>query len=113
MFRTIVANKIKCRTKALIDWTTTDVVKWLKNMGLEDVIVNVQNASLDGQKLLTLSEEQICCGLDLSKSVFMFIYIVQHSCAQSSAAIYYHCYDPYASRKKQRRLNDKTVLRFF
>ncbi|XP_063919485.1 WD repeat, SAM and U-box domain-containing protein 1-like isoform X2 [Zophobas morio] len=66
VFRTIVANKIKCRTKALIDWTTTDVVKWLKNMGLEDVIVNVQNASLDGQKLLTLSEEQICCGLDLS-----------------------------------------------
>jgi WD40 repeat protein len=67
VFRTIVANKIKCRTKALIDWTNGDVIKWLKNMDLGDVVVNAQNASLDGQKLLTLSEEQICSGLDLNE----------------------------------------------
>jgi hypothetical protein len=73
VFRTIVANKIKCRTKALIDWTNGDVIKWLKNMDLGDVVVNAQNASLDGQKLLTLSEEQICSGLDLSKTVVNLI----------------------------------------
>jgi hypothetical protein len=42
-------------------------------MDLGDVVVNAQNASLDGQKLLTLSEEQICSGLDLSETVVNLI----------------------------------------
>ncbi|XP_044265114.1 WD repeat, SAM and U-box domain-containing protein 1-like isoform X1 [Tribolium madens] len=67
VFRTIVATKIQCRTKALIDWSTSDVIKWLKNMDLGDVVENAQNTSLDGQKILTLSEEQICSGLELSE----------------------------------------------
>lgn len=72
VFRTIVSNKIKCRTKAIIDWKTNDVVKWLKDMGLEEIVQNVINTSLDGQKLLTLNPEQICSGLDLSKYVYIF-----------------------------------------
>lgn len=62
-----MANKIKCRTKAIIDWNTKDVVKWFKDVGLEEISQNVINTSLDGQKLLTLSSEQICSGLDLGK----------------------------------------------
>lgn len=73
VFRSLVANKIKCRNKALIDWTTNDVVKWLKNINLEDIIENAKNASLDGQKLLTLREDQICSGLDLSEDSSNFM----------------------------------------
>lgn len=62
-----MASKIHRRSKTLADWTTSDVVKWLKDIGMEDIIKNAQNTLLDGKKLLTLSEETICSGLDLGK----------------------------------------------
>nr|CAI5824458.1 unnamed protein product [Callosobruchus analis] len=67
VFQTVVANKIHCRTKQVIDWSNADVVKWLEEIRLQDLISMVQNTKLDGQKLLTLSEEDICSGLQLDE----------------------------------------------
>lgn len=66
VFQTVVANKIKCRTKAVVDWSNSDVLKWLEDVGLEDLKENVKNTTLDGQKLLTYPEEKICSGLQLN-----------------------------------------------
>ncbi|KAJ8966312.1 hypothetical protein NQ314_003577 [Rhamnusium bicolor] len=65
VFQTAVANKIHCRSKAVIEWTTADIVKWLKDIDMKAIIKNAQNTSLNGEKILTLSEEVICSGLDL------------------------------------------------
>lgn len=60
-------NKIRVRNKPIIDWTVHDTINWLKNVNLEDIIKNATNANLDGQRLLTISEERICSALDLGK----------------------------------------------
>ncbi|KAJ8924304.1 hypothetical protein NQ315_007097 [Exocentrus adspersus] len=67
VFQTAVASKIHCRSKAVTEWTTADVVKWLKDIGLKDLVKNAQNTSLNGEKLLTLCEDVICSGLDLDE----------------------------------------------
>ncbi|XP_019872433.2 WD repeat, SAM and U-box domain-containing protein 1 isoform X2 [Aethina tumida] len=67
VFQSAVANKFKCRTKAIIDWNSHDVAKWLKDINMEGIIENVHNSSLDGVKLITLPEENICSGLDLDE----------------------------------------------
>lgn len=67
VFQTVVANKFKARNKAVADWNTGDVVKWLNDVGLNDIGEVVANTSLDGRKILTLPEENICSGLDLDE----------------------------------------------
>ncbi|CAH1966828.1 unnamed protein product [Acanthoscelides obtectus] len=67
VFQTVVANKIHCRTKQVMDWSNADVVKWLEEIKMQDLVKMVQNTKLDGQKLLTLSEEEICSGLELNE----------------------------------------------
>lgn len=67
IFQTAVANKIRVRHKAIIDWNVQDVVNWLKNVNLDDIVKNAMNANLDGQRLLTVPEDRICSALDLSK----------------------------------------------
>lgn len=67
VFQTLVANKIQRKTKEIIDWTTKDVVRWLSDVGLEHIGRIAESTTLNGQKLLTLSEERICSGLDLGK----------------------------------------------
>lgn len=49
-----------------------DVNKWLKEIGLEAVIPIAQNTYLDGKKLITLSSEAICSGLELGKYQLIF-----------------------------------------
>lgn len=65
IFRTLVANKIKSKTKDIMEWTTKDVVKWLHDVGLDNIASVVQYTTLNGQKILTLPEDNICSGLDL------------------------------------------------
>lgn len=69
VFQNAARNKLKTNTKAIIDWKTEDVIKWLKQIDFTDITQNVQNTSLDGQKLLTLSEERIASGLDLGNTI--------------------------------------------
>lgn len=66
VFNTVVGSKIKLKNKALINWNTNDVIKWLKTIDFPDIAQNVLNSSLNGQKLMTYSEEQIAAGLDLN-----------------------------------------------
>nr|XP_022921310.1 WD repeat, SAM and U-box domain-containing protein 1-like [Onthophagus taurus]XP_022921311.1 WD repeat, SAM and U-box domain-containing protein 1-like [Onthophagus taurus] len=65
VFQTAVANKIKIRTKSVVDWTTSDILKWLEDLGLQDLKDYIANTTLDGQKLLTVPEEDVCVALDL------------------------------------------------
>lgn len=59
-----IANKISAETKVL-DWSTNNVVKWLKDIQMDSIVQNVINTSLDGKKLMSLPVEYICSGLDL------------------------------------------------
>ncbi|XP_045483233.1 WD repeat, SAM and U-box domain-containing protein 1-like isoform X2 [Harmonia axyridis] len=65
VFQTAVVNKTKQLSKNLYDWSTTDVSNWLENIGLNEIKVNALNASLDGRKMVTFSEEEICSALDI------------------------------------------------
>lgn len=65
IFQTIVASKIRCRRKALIDWRTEDVSKWARELDMLDVAEKIMETTLDGEKLLTLSEDEICDLLEL------------------------------------------------
>nr|XP_023030381.1 WD repeat, SAM and U-box domain-containing protein 1-like isoform X1 [Leptinotarsa decemlineata]XP_023030382.1 WD repeat, SAM and U-box domain-containing protein 1-like isoform X1 [Leptinotarsa decemlineata]XP_023030383.1 WD repeat, SAM and U-box domain-containing protein 1-like isoform X1 [Leptinotarsa decemlineata] len=67
VFQTVVAGKIHCRSKQTVDWSTADVVKWIKDIGMPEIVQRVQNSMLDGNKLLTFSEDQISTGLDLDE----------------------------------------------
>lgn len=67
MFQTAIIGKIHCRSKQVIDWSNADVIKWLTEVGLEGVITIAQNTYLDGKRLITLSSEAICSGLELGK----------------------------------------------
>ncbi|KAG5864464.1 hypothetical protein JTB14_030505 [Gonioctena quinquepunctata] len=69
VFQTVIAGKIHCRSKQIIDWSTADVIKWIEDIGMQDISHQIQNSLLDGNKLLTLSEEQICVGLDLDEEL--------------------------------------------
>lgn len=70
--QTTINNKITAyRRKLIINWTTEDVLKWLHEIEFEDIIVNVTNVGLDGQKILTNSEERVCSGLDLGSTSFL------------------------------------------
>ncbi|KAF5304797.1 hypothetical protein FQR65_LT07814 [Abscondita terminalis] len=66
--RSALVNRVSpYRRKLIINWTTEDVVKWLHEIEFTNVISNVVNASLNGQKILTLGSDQICAGLDLDE----------------------------------------------
>ncbi|KAK9723454.1 U-box domain [Popillia japonica] len=65
VFQTAVANKLKCKIKAVMDWTVSDILKWLGEIGLAELSEYISNTTLDGEKLLTQSEEEICSGLNL------------------------------------------------
>lgn len=41
------------------------MVKWLQQINLNEITQNVINSRLDGAKMVTLSEEEVCSGLDL------------------------------------------------
>lgn len=56
------------RKKLLINWDTDDVIRWLQDIDFEEIVPNVSNVKLDGQKILTLEEERVCAGLDLGES---------------------------------------------
>lgn len=72
VFQTVVANKLKARVKILADWSNTDVQKWAKDIGLETIVENIVNTNLDGEKILTNTEEAICSGLDIGNN-FQFL----------------------------------------
>lgn len=65
VFQTAIANKLKFHSKTVADWSNTDVVKWLDDIKMSKIADNVRNSGLDGQKLLTLTENEVCSGLDL------------------------------------------------
>ncbi|XP_056633756.1 WD repeat, SAM and U-box domain-containing protein 1-like [Diorhabda sublineata] len=69
MFQSTVTDKMKLKSKPIINWTTLDIINWLKNIGLLELISKVKSNSLDGKKIITLSEEQICTELDLDEEV--------------------------------------------
>lgn len=71
VFQTAVASKVKRRKKPVIDWNTRDVLQWLKDIDFTRVSEYVLNTSLTGQKLLTLSEQQICSAFDLGTSLML------------------------------------------
>ncbi|CAG9839076.1 unnamed protein product [Diabrotica balteata] len=68
MFQSAVADKIQSRAKPIIDWTTADIIKWLKNIEMHGLIPVATNCCLDGKKLITLTVDQICALLDLDES---------------------------------------------
>ncbi|XP_072396788.1 WD repeat, SAM and U-box domain-containing protein 1-like [Diabrotica undecimpunctata] len=68
MFQSAVADKIQSRAKPIIDWTTADIIKWLKNIEMHGLIPVATNCCLDGKKLITLTVDQICASLDLDES---------------------------------------------
>ncbi|GJQ86807.1 hypothetical protein Trydic_g5595 [Trypoxylus dichotomus] len=65
VFQTAVVNKLKCKTKEVMEWTLGDLLKWLRDIGLSELTEYISNTTLDGEKLLTLPEDQICSGLNL------------------------------------------------
>ncbi|XP_030764890.1 WD repeat, SAM and U-box domain-containing protein 1-like isoform X2 [Sitophilus oryzae] len=65
VFQTAIANKLRSRTKTIAEWTNHDVIKWLDEIGMSRIAENVKNTGLDGEKLLTFSEIEVCSGLDL------------------------------------------------
>ncbi|XP_066142356.1 WD repeat, SAM and U-box domain-containing protein 1-like isoform X2 [Euwallacea fornicatus] len=65
VFQTAIANKLRSHTKSIAEWSTTDVIKWLDEIKMNKIAVNVANTRLDGEKLFTLSENEVCSGLDL------------------------------------------------
>lgn len=67
VFQTKVANKIKNHKKAVVDWRTEDVAQWITEVGLPEVAQKILSSSLDGSNILTLSADQICSQLELSK----------------------------------------------
>lgn len=38
VFQTAVAGKIHCRSKQVIDWSNSDVIKWLEDTGMENLV---------------------------------------------------------------------------
>lgn len=69
VFQTAIIGKIHCRSKQVIDWSNADVIKWLTDIDLQTVIPVAQNTNLDGKKLITLSPQTICSGLELGKVI--------------------------------------------
>ncbi|XP_060523216.1 WD repeat, SAM and U-box domain-containing protein 1-like isoform X2 [Cylas formicarius] len=65
VFQTTVANKIRCHAKTVAEWSNGDVIKWLDEIDMSEIAESVRNTSLNGEKILTLSEERICSGLEL------------------------------------------------
>ncbi|CAH1113976.1 unnamed protein product [Psylliodes chrysocephalus] len=67
VFQSAVADKIQYRSKQVINWTTSDIIRWLKNVEMPELVSFITSCCLDGKRLLTIPEEQICAGLDLDK----------------------------------------------
>lgn len=66
VFQTAIATKVRSTSKDIAEWSTGDVVKWLQRINLNEIVQNVINAKLDGAKIMTLTEEEVCSGLDLA-----------------------------------------------
>lgn len=49
----------------MAEWSNRDVIKWLAEINMSKIAQNVRNAGLDGEKLITLTEIEVCSGLDL------------------------------------------------
>ncbi|KAK9884031.1 hypothetical protein WA026_004964 [Henosepilachna vigintioctopunctata] len=67
VFQTAVVNKMKHTSKNIIDWSVLDVVNWIESIALNEMKTNVINANLDGHKIMTFSEEEICSALDIDQ----------------------------------------------
>ncbi|KAL3278537.1 hypothetical protein HHI36_024256 [Cryptolaemus montrouzieri] len=67
VFQTAVVNKIKYLSKNLMDWSILDVTNWMETIGLGDLKPNALNVNLDGQKIFTSSEAEICSALDINE----------------------------------------------
>lgn len=67
MRSTLTQKFVNCRRKPLVNWSTEDVVNWLKDISFSSITTNVVNSNLDGQKILTFPEDRICFGLDLGR----------------------------------------------
>lgn len=67
IFKTLVANKIKSKRTAMVDWHIDDIVDWLSEIGLAEISQKIMTTSLNGRKLLSLPTKEICSMLELSK----------------------------------------------
>ncbi|CAG9766318.1 unnamed protein product [Ceutorhynchus assimilis] len=65
VFQTAIASKVKRHTKTIAEWSNSDVIKWLDEINMTRIAQNVKNTGLDGARLMTLSENEVCSGLDL------------------------------------------------
>ncbi|XP_050306256.1 WD repeat, SAM and U-box domain-containing protein 1-like isoform X2 [Anthonomus grandis grandis] len=65
VFQTAIASKLKSHTKTIAEWSNGDVIKWLDEINMSRISENVVNTGLNGEKLMTLTENEVCCGLDL------------------------------------------------
>ncbi|XP_048523830.1 WD repeat, SAM and U-box domain-containing protein 1 isoform X3 [Dendroctonus ponderosae] len=67
VFQTAIANKMKSRSKTVAEWSNRDVIKWLAEISMSKIAQNVRNSGLNGEKLITLTEVEVCSGLDLDE----------------------------------------------
>lgn len=67
VFQTMVANKIKSRRRAVVDWRTEDIARWASEVGIPEISQKIMESNLDGHKILTTPIDYICTRLELSK----------------------------------------------
>ncbi|KAJ4432103.1 hypothetical protein ANN_20718 [Periplaneta americana] len=59
VFKTIAATRLRSHSKRLLDWSTEDVKRWLKDLEMEDVAERVRETNLTGGQILTLCSDEI------------------------------------------------------
>ncbi|CAG9853569.1 unnamed protein product [Phyllotreta striolata] len=67
VFQSVVADKVQYKSKQVINWTSSDVIKWLRSIEMPELAPWITSCRLDGKKLLTVPETQICAGLELDE----------------------------------------------
>jgi hypothetical protein len=55
----------------LLDWSTEDVKRWLKDLEMADIAEQVRETNLTGHQLLTLSSDEILDVLQIGEYSFL------------------------------------------
>ncbi|KAL1513281.1 hypothetical protein ABEB36_002707 [Hypothenemus hampei] len=65
VFQTAIATKLMTHKKTVAEWSNGDVIRWLGEINMTRIAENVKKSGLNGEKLVTLPEQDICLSLHL------------------------------------------------
>nr|CAD7398665.1 unnamed protein product [Timema cristinae] len=67
VFQSVATGRLRTNQKKLLEWSTEEVIHWLTDIGLEELVEKARQANITGHQFLTLSNEDLLALLDFEE----------------------------------------------